>query len=142
MRPMIRRINLALFAMFFMLPACSKTELRACHPPRSYWQKPHNFDGLAPPMNELSLTRDGLIYWNGVRISSRKLKQYLEVVHGLHPEPIVFLQAEMGGSCSALEAVRDQVDKALECKKPYSKCAEGIKSVWRKLPTPPGSPIS
>lgn len=93
-------------------------------------------------MNQISLTHDGSIYWNGSKLSSEHLSEYLRISHGLNPEPIHFLQTEMGVSCKALEALRDQMDQALECKKPYSHCSEGILSVWRDLPTLPGTPVS
>jgi hypothetical protein len=32
----------------------------------------------------------------------------------------------MGISCRTLERVRDQMDRALECRKPYARCSEGI----------------
>ena len=93
-------------------------------------------------MNVVALTHDGSIYWNGTEISRAKLDRYLTLSHGLNPEPNVFLETEMGGACSTLEAVRDQMDKALECRQPYARCSEGIQSVWRDLPSPPGAPIS
>jgi hypothetical protein len=93
-------------------------------------------------MNEVSLTRDGTIYWNGARVSRVRLGRYLKTSRSLNPEPLVFLQTEMGVSCRTLDAVRDQIDQALECSQAYSSCAEGIKSVWGKLPAAPGSPVS
>ena len=92
--------------------------------------------------NDLSLARDGAIYWNSARISKQRLNQYLGVSHDMNPEPLLFLQTEMGVSCRALEELRDQIDRAMECKKPYSQCAEGNKEVWRRLPTPAGTPPS
>ena len=56
-------------------------------------------------------------------------------------EPIVFLETEMGIPCETLNAVRKQMDEALECKK-SGRCSEGIQTVWRELPRPPGTPIS
>lgn len=137
-----RRLFLALMVACGATAACSRPEPMACKPPRSYWQKPHNFDGLTPIMNQISLTHDGSIYWNGSKLSSERLSEYLRVSHGLNPQPNHFLQTEMGVSCKALEALRDRMDQALECKKAFSHCAEGILSVWRELPTPPGTPIS
>lgn len=90
----------------------------------------------------VSLTRNDDIYWNGQRISEKQLAQYLELSRKLNPEPEVLLETEMGASCHAVENVRDQMDRWLDCKKPYPRCAEGIESVWRNLPTPPGTPIS
>jgi hypothetical protein len=137
-----RRLFLVLMAACGATAACSRPEPQACKPPRSYWQKPHNFDGLMPMMNQISLTHDGSIYWNGTRLSSERLSEYLRVSRGMNPEPNHFLQTEMGTSCKAIEALRDRMDQALECKKPYSHCSEGILSVWRNLPTPPGTPVS
>ena len=135
-------LSLGSFAVGVALAGCSNPEQKACQAPREHWRKPHNFDGLMPMMNKVSLTRDGSIHWNGNRVSSSRFSKYLAISHSLNPEPIVFLQTEMRVSCQALEAVRDQMEQALECNKPYSSCAEGLEEVWRKLPTPPGTPPS
>jgi hypothetical protein len=128
--------------LILLLIGCARAEPQACQPPRSYWQKPHNLVGLMPPMNIISLLRDGSIDWNGKQVSSERLSQYLDLSHGMNPEPNIFLQTEMGVPCRKLEAVRDQMDRSLECKKAYSHCAEGVLSVWKNLPTPPGSVVS
>jgi biopolymer transport protein ExbD len=133
-------IALGLLTAGLALAGCSKPEPLACQAPREHWQKPHNFDGLTPMLNEVALTHDGSVHWNGQRISPTQFSKYLAGSHGLNPEPIVFLQTEMGVSCRTLEAVRNQMEQALECNKPYSRCAEGIKQVWGNLPTPPGTP--
>jgi hypothetical protein len=140
--PMKFWLNFGSLLFGLALIGCAKPEQQACQAPRQHWRKPHNFDGLMPMMNDVSLTRNGAIHWNGDRISSAQFSKYLIMSHGLNPKPIVFLQTEMGVSCRAVEAVRDQMERALECNKPYSSCAEGIKQVWRKLPTPPGTPPS
>lgn len=93
-------------------------------------------------MNRISLIKDGSIYWNGAKISPAQLTRYLNLSHQMNPEPNHFLETEMGVSCRSLEALRDQMDQALECKKPYSHCSEGILAVWREMPTPPGTPPS
>ena len=124
------------------ITACSRHEPRACEAPRSYWQKPHNFGGIEPLITVVALAHGGLIYWNGTSVSPAKLSKYLKTSHLLNPEPQIFLETEVGVSCRNLEAVRDQMDRTLECRKPGSRCSEGIRSVWEDLPSPPGSPIS
>jgi hypothetical protein len=121
---------------------CSRAEPRACQPPRSYWIKPHNFVGLMPMRNEVSITHTDTIFWNGKPISSATLDRYLKLSHTFNPEPEVFLSTEMGASCAAVEAVRNRMDEDLDCKKSYPVCAEGIRGVWSKLPTPPGGVVS
>lgn len=93
-------------------------------------------------MSVVALTHGGTIYWNGTAVSMARLSEYLQTSHGLNLEPHLFLETEMGVSCAALEAVRDQIDRQLECRKPHSRCSEGIRSVWDNLPPPPGGPIS
>lgn len=93
-------------------------------------------------MNLIALLRDGSINWNGEKISSERLSQYLDLSHTMNPEANVFLQAEMGVPFRDLEVLRDRMDRSLECKKSYSHCAEGILSVWKRLPTPAGSVVS
>jgi hypothetical protein len=94
-----------------------------------------------PSINYVAVTYDGVLHWNGKPISSARLREYLRQSHQLDPEPIVFLETEMGVPCETLDALRKQMDNALECKK-SGRCAEGIETVWRELPTPPGTPIS
>ena len=137
----MRMSEFALFGIGLVLAGCTTEAKRACTPPNSYWQKPHNFVGLMPAMNHVAITRDGALHWNGEPISSARLSQYLRQSHQLNPEPVVFLETEMGVPCDALDAVRKQMDQALECKR-SGRCAEGIQTVWRELPTPPGTPVS
>jgi biopolymer transport protein ExbD len=92
-------------------------------------------------MNEVAIDHTGALYWNGKPISREQLIEYLKISHTLNPEPTVFLQTEMGVPCSALDALREQMDQMLECKK-SNRCAEGIISVWRELPTPQGTGVS
>jgi N-acetyl-gamma-glutamylphosphate reductase len=56
----------------------------------------------------------------------------------MNPEPWIFLETEMGASCSAVEAVRDQVEKHVDCSTGY-RCNEGIMDVWEHTPVPPGT---
>src|SRR3954451_13328400 len=130
----------ARFAFVFMtlaIAACSADNPQACRPPRDYWQKPHNFVGLMPPLNKLSLTDKGGIYWNGERISERQLDAYLKAMHTMNPEPNLFLETQAGTPCRTIEHIRDVVDARLECKNAYSHCLEGIETVWQNLPSPP-----
>lgn len=137
----MRMFILALLGVAFVLSGCTNEADKACRPPNSYWQKPHNFVGLMPKMNYVGLTRDGTLHWNGKPISSVALTQMLRQSHQLNPEPVVFLETEMGAPCEALEAVRKQMNEELECKE-SARCAEGIETVWSELPSPPGAPIS
>ncbi len=136
------RVAFAYVALALAAVGCSKSERKACTPPRAYWSAPHNFVGLMPPLIRIAVTRNGDIYWDGQRVSEPRLEHYLRLAHTLDPEPEFFLETEMGVPCGAVENVRDKMDEALDCKEPYSHCAEGIESVWRNLPTPPGRPVS
>jgi len=141
--PGMRTVTLfSLILIGLSLSACSRAEEKACKPPRDYWRKPHDVEGIVGIRNEVSLRSDGAIYWNGTHISPSRLTHYLEMSHQLNPEPEVFLQAEMGVTCSVLEDVRDRMDRALDCRKSYSSCDEGVLSMWQNLPVPPGTPPS
>ena len=104
------------------IAACAKPEAgndtqvtsRACTPPTAHWMRQGNFEGLMPPINRLSLDRNGVIHWNGRQTSLPQLSEYLGIVHGMNPEPIVFLDTEMGAPCALLEAIRDEMDRRLE----------------------------
>jgi hypothetical protein len=89
----------------------------------------------------VGLDRHGAIYWNGVRIDEHQLAGYLTQSHGLNPEPAVFLEVEAGVPCAALEAVRDEMDRRLECRR-GGNCEEGVRSIWEGIPTSPGTPPS
>jgi hypothetical protein len=138
----MHHFRLMLLAVCSTITACSSPDPRACTPPRDYWSKPHNRVGFIPVNNVLALTHDGSIYWNGARVPLRTVDLYLRQSHTMSPEPVVFLEAEMGAPCRALEDLRNRMDKALECKKAGSRCEEGLRSVWDALPSPPGQKIS
>lgn len=139
---MTRRSPLTLLVACAAIAACSSSDPRACTPPRDYWTKPHNRGGLVPVSNALALTHNGSIYWNGTKVSLKTVDLYLRQSHMMSPEPVVFLEAEMGAPCRVLEDLRDRMDKALECRKAGSRCEEGLRSVWDALPSPPGAKVS
>jgi biopolymer transport protein ExbD len=135
----IRRALSCVFAA--SLVSCTSEQPHACSPPRTNWNKPHNFIGLMPAMNRLSLDHAGKLYWNGSSISFQTLSKYLTLVHQMNPEPRVFLEIEAGAPCDSLERVRNEMERKLACDQ-YSACEEGIYSVWKELPTPPRTPPS
>ncbi|GAA0670730.1 hypothetical protein GCM10009102_21900 [Sphingomonas insulae] len=120
---------LPIAAAGMVVTACSPHDPRACTPPRSYWPVPRAPIGIQPITSVIALTRDGAIRWNGDSVSFAALRQYLETSHRLNPEPQIVLDTEMGISCRMLERVRNQMDRALECRKPYARCAEGLRPV-------------
>lgn len=111
-----------------LLGGCAKGPEHACSGRRDYWHRPHNFEGLVPQINMLSITATGTIYWNGQAISWATLRRYLALSHRLNPEPTTFLEAEMGVPCDVVERVRDEMDKELDCRH-GGRCDEGIFSV-------------
>src|SRR4029434_1700 len=100
----MRILTLTLLGISASLCGCTDEGDKACTPPRSYWQKPHNFVGLMPRMNYVSISQDGSLHWNGSQISSATLTQYLRESHKLNPEPVVFLETEMGVPCHVVDA--------------------------------------
>jgi hypothetical protein len=136
---LIKRAVSCVVAAF--LAGCTSEQPRACSPPRANWNKPHNFVGLVPPMNRLSVDHAGDLHWNGTTISFQTLSRYLTAVHQMNPEPTVFLEIEAGAPCDTLESVRKEMERKLACDR-YSACEEGVYSVWEELPTPPGTPPS
>jgi len=127
--------------VLLLLSGCAKGHQQACSGRRATWRHPHNFEGLVPPVNTLSITATGGLFWNGQAISWETLRRYLALSHRLNPEPTVFLETEMGVPFDVVERVRDEMDKELDCRE-GGRCAEGILSVWKGLPTPPGTATS
>lgn len=114
----------------------------ACTPPLTHWGKgPINFNGLLPGLIKVSLDSKGTIYWDGKEISGTKLSDYLGRVQKMEPQPIVFLETQMGAPCETLDQLRSEMDRKLACDE-YGPCFEGILSVWREMPMPPGTPPS
>jgi hypothetical protein len=119
----------------------AQVQARACTPPRAHWQRQHNFEGLMPLIIRVSLDRGGTVYWEGRVSSLHQVYGYFDVARTMSPQPLIFLDTEMGAPCAALESLRDEMDRRLQCN-PHGMCAEGIWAVWRATPTPPGTPPS
>jgi hypothetical protein len=136
-------VGLALAACHDAAPGdVAQAAERACTPPRAHWVRQASLDaGLGPPINHLSLDRNGRVYWNGRLTSMDEVSRYLSLVTTLNPEPFTFLETEMGTPCALVERVRDEMDRRLRCGD-GGVCAEGIWKVWQETPTPPGTPIS
>ena len=132
---------LMLLGAALVLSGCTSEADKACKPPRSLWQKPRNFVGLMPKMNYVSITHHGRLHWNGKPVSSATLTQMLRQSYELSPQPVAFLETEMGAPCEVLDAVRKQMDDALKCNE-SALCAEGIQIVWSELPTPDCQSVS
>ncbi len=122
-----------------MATSCSTEVPKACSPPRPTWGHPRSF-GLVV-LNKIALDRAGRTYWNGEAVSHGALDQRLAQGSTLNPEPWVFLETEMGASCAAVNAIRDQIEKRVDCSTGY-RCNEGIMTVWDRTPSPPGTPVS
>ncbi|HEU0043393.1 hypothetical protein [Sphingomonas sp.] len=119
--------------------ACSKEAPKACSPPRSEWGKPRSFELIV--LNKIALDRTGRTYWNGKQVSRETLDEYLVLGTRLNPEPWVFLETEMGASCASIEAIRDQVEKRVDCATGY-RCNEGIMTIWENMAISSTTPAS
>jgi len=120
-----------------MATGCTTEAPKACSPPRSTWGHPRSFGVVE--LNKIALDREGKIYWNGKKVSREALDKHLAESSTFKPEPWVFLETEMGMSCAAVEAIRDQIEKHVNCPR---RCNEGIMTVWDNIPWPPGTPVS
>ena len=129
----------SILLMSFMSAGCSTETPRACSPPRPTWGRPRSF-GLVV-LNKIALDRVGRTYWNGEPVSRNTLDKHLAQGATLNPEPWIFLETEMGASCTAVNAIRDQIEKRVDCSTGY-RCNEGIMTVWDRTPSPPGTPAS
>jgi hypothetical protein len=125
-------------------PAASntaETAERACSPPRSHWLRPGPVDGVGVLINRLAINRYGAIYWNGEATELSRVSEYLSVVATMNPEPVTFLETEMGAPCALVERLRDEMERRQHCRN-GGRCAEGIWMVWQHTPLPPGTPPS
>jgi hypothetical protein len=120
---------------------CAPKPPQACTPPRSYWHRPPGFDGLHPPIQLVGIDRNGAVYWDGKLTSQPRFTTSLKAVHAMNPAPEVFLEVEAGVPCAALEAVRDEMDRQMDCRGGGA-CAEGVRSIWAGVEAPPGTPPS
>jgi hypothetical protein len=126
------------------LSACGRQKVtaKACTPPRDYWQSPHFIGGLDVPAALVSLDHQNHLYLWGKPITARQLSSELNKINKVtNPDVPVFLDTEMGADCAILDAVRDQIDRSLNCEA-SGRCAEGSRIVWKEWPIPPGTPPS
>lgn len=82
----------------------------------------------------MAVDRDGKTYLAGRQLSRVQFVTELKNIGALeNPEPVVFLETEMGAPCQAVEQVRSLMDEHLDCTND-GHCDEGIRSVWSELP--------
>jgi biopolymer transport protein ExbD len=81
---------------------------------------------LDPIRNNVTLDRDGKLYWNGSFVSHQQLSTMLDAVKKLNPQPDLYLEAEMGTPCRELDQVRHEVSEALSCRDTKGRCVEGL----------------
>ncbi|MEH3048244.1 hypothetical protein [Sphingomonas adhaesiva] len=91
-------------------------------------------------MNKVALDRTDKLYWNGKPVSPAQLDKLLTQSRNLLPRPWILLETEMGPSCAALEAVRDQIQEHFDCSTKYE-CNEGIMTVWDNAPVAPATKV-
>ena len=76
---------------------------------------------VQPPVkNVIRVDRSGAIAWNGQELQSQHgpfplLRDYLGVVSEMEPQPLTFLDFEVGTSCSSIERIRTQMNSNLRC---------------------------
>lgn len=115
---------------------CSKQDVavRACTPPLTSWLAPHPHLGPDIPTFRVSLDRNGVIYFDGARLSPVQLAARLDEVHRLHtPDPAIVLETEMGAPCQVLDDVRSIMNEHLQCHR-GAHCDEGVEAVRQTIP--------
>jgi hypothetical protein len=74
----------------------------------------------SPVKNVIRVDRSGAIGWNGAELQSQHgpfplVEDYLGVVSKMEPQPLTFLDFEVGASCSSIERVRTLMNTHLRC---------------------------
>jgi hypothetical protein len=74
----------------------------------------------SPVKNVIRVDRSGAIAWNGQELQSQHgpfplVQNYLSVVSKMEPQPLTFLDFEVGASCSSIERVRTLMNTNLRC---------------------------
>ena len=86
-------------------------------------------------LTKVGLDRTGALYWNGKPVDRQALDKNLSMLPTMNPEPWVFLETEMGAPCASLEALRDQIEKHMQCAKNSWRCNEGVMTLWDNVPS-------
>jgi hypothetical protein len=109
--------------------------LAACHPRQEIcenkdWNWTHRLEQTEPVVDVLNVTQAGTLLWNGRAISSQDLSSRLALRGEMNVTPTTLLRHERGVDCAKLLAIRNQIEKALDCAS--GKCSEG--SEWDSIP--------
>ena len=75
----------------------------------------------SPVKNVIRVERSGAITWNGAELQSQHgpfslVEDYLSVVSQMEPQPLTFLDFEVGAPCSSIESVRTRMNTNLRCR--------------------------
>lgn len=122
----LRAVATALFASV-PLAACNSTQGMCENKDRNWTQR---LEQSEPVVDVLNVTQAGTLLWNGRAISSQDLSSRLALRGEMNVTPKTLLRHERGVDCAKLLAIRNQIEKALDCAS--GKCAEG--SEWDSIP--------
>jgi biopolymer transport protein ExbD len=81
---------------------------------------PHN-----PTIFTVAIRADGMILFNGRRISDNLFRKNMSLANSLTPEPMVILETPSPAPCDRVEAVRAMIDTGPLCHGSTAQCAEG-----------------
>ncbi|MCA1200231.1 hypothetical protein K9B35_19870 [Sphingomonas sp. R647] len=135
----MKSLRIALFAGAFILSGCAPQEFASgsCPNTLSGWRTPGEI-GHQVPAYFVTIESNGEILtslWNGYRMSAvektsrQALRQLIQRIPVMLPEPIVILKPAPKASCGDVEAIRAEIDAKLDCK--TGRCGEG--SGWYEL---------
>ena len=89
---------------------------------RAGWAVPANGTPHMAILNRVTVAGTGTLKWNGATITHNQLRRYLGEVGELRPMPFTILLPDPNADCAFLEAVRDDMARALPCDQA---CGEG-----------------
>lgn len=102
-----------------------------CTRRRTGWAAPADGIPHLAIVNRIVTSRGRALRWNGQPINRETLREYLGLVRAMEPMPFTILTAGPGVDCAFLEAIRDDMARALPCE--LGACGEG-RGRWNDAP--------
>ena len=124
--------NLFFLAVAILLGGCQTrtTYAEGCGSLPTNWKTPRQGRSVTSTLDVITVSSNGTIFLNGVKVSMAKVASYLKLTAKEDPAPITQIKFDPDVDCDTVARWRALLFNTLDCSRGYT-CAEGHGRWWK-----------